>query len=893
MVLTYVYNNRRQVTYQDATTIPAGVDDAVKSIGYTYDNLARVEKVTSYDDVSTGSPSIVNEVAYVFNDLGQVTDSYQDHSGAATSADPTVTYSYDLSATSSVYDDGARLSYVLYPGNVETTSTRRKVGYGYLPNTADAIYDRLDRPISVWTNHDDATNGIEYEQKAVMYSSPRGKRGRRVFNHMDDFGGSNTLTRPWYATSDDGYDRFGRRVSIIEDDLGSATHDAELNYGYDAASNRVYREDVLAAAQTTPQDLDELYGHDDLNRLDNFQLGGLNGNKDAIAAADRDYTQQWTLDQLGNWEGFDKDANGDEDFTDAVDLDQARTSNDVNEITDITEAAGQTAWVTPAYDASGNMTTVPWRILASGLTGTYDAWNRLVKLDNAPFTQDEYEYDGLGRRIVKHVYTFGLFSFEYSDHYYYNESWQVLEVRRDADWTKGGDPDANPREQFVYDTNYIDAMLIRWYDEDTDGVYAGETGSDSSDDKDGEQYYLYDASFNVIALLDDQGDALERYRYTPYGERTVMDANFANPSGGSSYDQQRGFQGLLHDAESGLIENRARMYDPLTGRFLQRDPHRSIYPDGYNSYAAYHVMYGGVDPSGMEKARTFKWDWSDKNEYSDQRLRKMANSFRDRAIAAGKAGDQSEYQHLAHKRTSMLNELQRRKKERQTANGGGLTNRYRQAYEGTGCAPMKEVNRQANMSRESMVTASTTGKFAEKMVENTAKEGGIEIATAGSGKFVSALRHTDEVFDLATSGIRATDGFANNGRKLVDDISLPRNKQRQMLREALGGVPGDGKVAHHVVPLESLDEHADLMQKAAQGGFDINGCNNGLLMDVGEDMMQHMGPHNSYNKALLDALGDLDADALTPGEAAQAVQGIADTAREAIESGTFPPNNSW
>ncbi|MEM1355639.1 MAG: hypothetical protein AAGH88_12235, partial [Planctomycetota bacterium] len=40
------------------------------------------------------------------------------------------------------------------------------------------------------------------------------------------------------------------------------------------------------------------------------------------------------------------------------------------------------------------------------------------------------------------------------------------------------------------------------------------------------------------------------------------------------------------------------VYDPGAGRFLQRDP--SGYPDGANAYAAYHVMRGGVDPSGLK-----------------------------------------------------------------------------------------------------------------------------------------------------------------------------------------------------------------------------------------------------------------------------------------------------
>ena len=39
-------------------------------------------------------------------------------------------------------------------------------------------------------------------------------------------------------------------------------------------------------------------------------------------------------------------------------LDQNRTDNTVNEITDITETAGP-SWVTPAYNRAGNMTTIP------------------------------------------------------------------------------------------------------------------------------------------------------------------------------------------------------------------------------------------------------------------------------------------------------------------------------------------------------------------------------------------------------------------------------------------------------------------------------------------------------------------------------------------------------
>lgn len=53
-----------------------------------------------------------------------------------------------------------------------------------------------------------------------------------------------------------------------------------------------------------------------------------------------------------------------------------------------------------------------------------------------------------------------------------------------------------------------------------------------------------------------------------------------------------------------------RLYDLLTGRFMQRDP--LGYPDGLNAYAAYHVMWGGVDPMGMQQYRV-EYDRTENN----------------------------------------------------------------------------------------------------------------------------------------------------------------------------------------------------------------------------------------------------------------------------------------
>jgi RHS repeat-associated protein len=116
---------------------------------------------------------------------------------------------------------------------------------------------------------------------------------------------------------------------------------------------------------------------------------------------------------------------------------------------------------------------------------------------------------------------------------------------------------------------------------------------------------MHNAQFNVEALADTTGDIVERYTFTPYGQRFVLNANWtADGDGLSDVGLNIGHQGLYHDAETGsgggLIYNRARMLHPVIGRFMQRDP--LGYVDGMSLYAAYHVLQGAVDPEGTSIA---------------------------------------------------------------------------------------------------------------------------------------------------------------------------------------------------------------------------------------------------------------------------------------------------
>ena len=275
---------------------------------------------------------------------------------------------------------------------------------------------------------------------------------------------------------------------------------------------------------------DSLYPYDGLNRLSDFDRGDLNANKDGIATLS--FAQEWSLKALGNWDNFKEDANGNGTFSDSSDLDQTRTHNAANEITDISETAGQTAWATPQQDAMGNITSYPKPSApASSYTCTYDAWNRLTEVRDGGTLIAGYGYDGLGRRIGKKTYSGG--QLNQLRQFFYSNSWQVLEERELL-------LAHNVERQYVWGVMYVDELIERDRDSNDDGTLEERL------------YALQDANYSLTCLIDTNGDAQERYLYTPYGTRTILDGSFGARSS-SSYDWNVGHPGLMHDVESGMV----------------------------------------------------------------------------------------------------------------------------------------------------------------------------------------------------------------------------------------------------------------------------------------------------------------------------------------------------
>ncbi len=105
-------------------------------------------------------------------------------------------------------------------------------------------------------------------------------------------------------------------------------------------------------ARSQSKSVDEKYVYDQIHHLKDMSRGELGAGGTTLS--NKQFAQCRGLDETGNWSHFREDSTGAGSWT----LNQSRTSNTVNEITDITETVGA-SWVTPVYSRAGNMTTMP------------------------------------------------------------------------------------------------------------------------------------------------------------------------------------------------------------------------------------------------------------------------------------------------------------------------------------------------------------------------------------------------------------------------------------------------------------------------------------------------------------------------------------------------------
>ncbi|WP_182871448.1 RHS repeat domain-containing protein, partial [Rhodopirellula sp. JC639] len=117
--------------------------------------------------------------------------------------------------------------------------------------------------------------------------------------------------------------------------------------------------------------------------------------------------------------------------------------------------------------------------------------------------------------------------------------------------------------------------------------------------------YLRTQQYSITALTDSSGTIKERYAYDAYGRLSIFDGS-GTARTTTTEGNRYAYTGREWDEEFELYHFRARMHDPISGRFCSRDPIGHV--DGMSLTASYFAV-SGLDPSGM-KIGIDEWEWS-------------------------------------------------------------------------------------------------------------------------------------------------------------------------------------------------------------------------------------------------------------------------------------------
>ena len=220
--------------------------------------------------------------------------------------------------------------------------------------------------------------------------------------------------------------------------------------------------------------------------------------------------------------------------------------------------------VAPTYDLEGNLLEIPGRMVLA-----YDAKNQMTFCSNANWRVWN-TYDHLGRRIKKRTLTPGANGSTYTYTYLY-DGWNMI-----AETINTGAP-----------RHYLWGLDLSGTEQGAGGI-GGLLGF-----KFGANWYIpvSDANGNITGYINsNSGGLTKQFEYDAYGNITYQ-------NGGINIFRYR-FSTKFQDTETGLYYYGRRFYDPIWGRWINRDP---IEEDGGLNLYAFCENDGvnGVDLLGL------------------------------------------------------------------------------------------------------------------------------------------------------------------------------------------------------------------------------------------------------------------------------------------------------
>ena len=623
-----------EFAYDDAGRLTSVADPLGNVMAYAYDAIGRLISQTSpdpdgagprtspvthyaYDSMGrilTETDALNNVTTYAYDDAGNLL-SLTDASGNATN------WVYDLLGRTVSQTNELNISKFF---EYDPLGNLTKITDG-MDRVTEYAYDNLSRLISEsWftplvgggyalantiTHTFDAWGRLDgIEDQHSKYDLE--------YDHLDRLVGMDNLGNPLgvpRAKLINGFDLLGRRTSLaITDPANAAQNDFHNGYAYDAAGRmtRITQSGQAGGRSVSEKRVDLTY--DGLGRIDQIsRYADLLATKH-VATSDYDFDDAGRLTSLAHAAGgvvlasyaYVYDNLGRLLQETSVDGVKNHDYDSLGQLTGVSGASSESY----AYDETGN------RIGANIVTG---ANNQL--LEDADHT---YQYDAAGNRVRRTEKVTG----DYQTYAWDHRNRLVAVSFHDASDT------LTRLIEYRYDV--FDNLIARL--DNTDGVGAieetrfyihdpapGKGGLDDLVlDYDGagnvvhrylhgagiDQLFADEDALNEIlwSLSDRQGTIRDWAEYDELTDTTTV-ANHVVFDGFGKITSQTdpnqevtiGYTGRFIDSATGLQWNRARWYDPSTGRWMGEDP--IGFAGGQANLSAYvgNSPTNGVDPSGL------------------------------------------------------------------------------------------------------------------------------------------------------------------------------------------------------------------------------------------------------------------------------------------------------
>lgn len=580
---TYDLGNRlTQITYPDTSTTSftydsrgrrtSVTDQNSKTTTYAYDDADRLTSVTDpANNVTTYGYDTESNLTSITDANNHTTDFAYDAYGRVTSttfpstASETYGYDADNNLTSKIDRNGNTIDYVYDALNRFTEKD--------YPDTTkvEYTYDLVGKLMGV--TDPSGTYGFTYDNMnrltgtTAQYSFLSGTTFTNAYSY-DAASNRTGYTAPDASTNTYSYDALNRLATLANSATGS------FGFSYDALSRRTQ--------MTRPNGINTNYSYDSLSRLlsvlhqsGTSTIDGASytldsaGNRTAKTDDYAGVTSKYTYDALyeltqvtqgsTTTESYSYDPVGNRTASHGV---SSYTTNSSNEMTANSNASY-------SYDSAGN--TLTETDPTGTTTYTWDYENRLTSVTlPASAGSVTFKYDFLGRRVYKQA------------------------------------PSAT--SIFIYDGD----NLVETTNSSGSEVasYSQNQGIDdplSTVEGTSKYYFEGDGLGSVTSLTDASGSLAETYSYDSFGRLTASSGSATNV-----------FQYAARefDTETGLYFDRARYYDPVSGKFISEDPagfgagdpnfYRYVFnqpvafrdPTGYSCQCTYSISSGSFQCFG-------------------------------------------------------------------------------------------------------------------------------------------------------------------------------------------------------------------------------------------------------------------------------------------------------